>query len=306
LAEHGWSYRSACPDYEEGILIVAGQDSQTDANIPVSFAMRWSGGRWDVEKLPFVANGIAVCPQSNAGAWIVGPFGHCAHWTTGAPVESRIDPSTEGPQYYGDITGIRCMDGSFLTFGMSRTAYRREQNRWIRVDAGVRTDDEDSDAGFTAVAGHSGEEWYAFGWDGEIWRNEKGAWHQVDSPTNIVFHGAVAASDGAIYACGQDGVIIRGRGDSWQLMEFGDVSDDFRDIVEFEKHIYVCSTKSFYRLAEEPTIEDLTPAVARSIGETPTFYRLASDGRRLWSVGRRHVITTIDCITWALIPPPPA
>jgi hypothetical protein len=301
-----WSFRDCCPDHDGGLVVVAGQDSLTNANVPVSFILHWSHGKWAQERLPFIANTIASCDASPGMAWVVGPQGHCARWLRGAVAASRIDPTAEGPQNYGDVTGIECIDGDFFVTGMSRTAYRSTENGWIRIDHDTRTDDEDSDAGFTAISGFHSSEFYALGWDGEIWWNDNAAWHQVASPTNIIFHDAVAGSDGMIYACGQAGTIVRGRRNTWEPLELGAANEDFRGITEFKGSIFVCSTKSLYRInPSDPELVNLVPSIQEFVSISPDFYALSSDGSRLWSTGRRCIITTTDAVIWERLPDPP-
>jgi hypothetical protein len=62
-------------------------------------------------------------------------------------------------------------------------------------------------------------ELYAVGWQGEIWHYDGEKWHQLPSPTKLVLVDVCCAGDGTVYACGREGLLLKGRDQTWEIVE---------------------------------------------------------------------------------------
>jgi len=295
-----WSIRDLAVVSPTGVYIVCGDDEKTAQRVPVSRGFSYDG-KWESTEVPFVANSICAIGQNGENALILGVGGRVLSWKDGGMVENFIDDSDEGPQYFGDLTEIRKIGGTAYAVGMSRTVYRLEASgAWTRMDAGVRTgDDDDSDAGFTSIDGFSHTDLYAVGWDGEIWHYNGKAWAQEESGTNLILFRVVCGGDDVAYACGQNGIILRGRAQSWEVVDHGATRLKLWGATWFRDQLYVASTKSLFVLNGN-TLEPVDIASPRELdfSKNTSFYHLDSNEEVLWSAGRKMLLFTEDGKTW--------
>jgi len=192
------------------------------------------------------------------------------------------------------LRGLGCIAGEAYACGMKRQVYRRVgEDQWVAMHAPAP--DRPGDAGFEAIAGFGPDELYAVGWHGEIWMFDGAAWHNMDSPTNLILTGLCCASDGQVYICGQDGTILVGRQDQWRRLDLADMGSDLWDIHEFNATIYVASMTGLYTLQGEALRPvDFGAQAPRSC------YRLTSAEGVLWSIGAAN-LACFDGTHWTLI-----
>ncbi len=299
-AGFAYSFRGLCITHATGAAFIAGHDESTRENIPVSEAFRWDG-RWSQQRVPFVANSICSVPERGSALLNMGVGGWILRWSESGSSEERVDASDSGPQNYGDLTEVRTIADEAYVVGMSRTVYRRENiDRWTRIDRGVRTsDDDESDAGFTSIHGFSGNDIYAVGWDGEIWHYDGTSWEKLDSPTNTILWRVVCGGDGKVYACGQGGIILVGRGSEWSVVEQGRTRETFWGATWFKNELYLSTSKSLYVL-RSGEVEQLSVGSSSELvfSKSASFYRLDSSEERLWSAGRKMILYTDDGVNW--------
>jgi hypothetical protein len=86
-------------------------------------------------------------------------------------------------------------------------------------------------------------------------------------------------SNGDVYACGQNGVIIRGRNSNWRIIEQTETRESLRDIQEFGGKLYLCSNNLLYAMQDD----ELVPEVADF--QVKSFGKLKVSGQVLLSVG---------------------
>ena len=130
-----------------------------------------------------------------------------------------------------------CIGDKIVAAGTGRQVYLRlDRNVWIDISA-------DSDfrghpmVGFEALSGASAESLCAVGWNGEIWLYTGGL-EEVDSPTNVILTGVANHPTDGIYACGRNGILVRGAGDRWTVLDER-APHDFWDVECFEGKIYL-------------------------------------------------------------------
>jgi hypothetical protein len=296
-----WSFRAAVADRRGGLVVVAGRDDLTDSNVPMSFGFRYRGV-WEQKDVPFIANSIAHLGDETL---ILGVHGYLLRWTAAGVSEEQIDATDAGPQNFGDLTDIRVIKDKSYAVGMARTAYRNDgPGNWMRIDHGVRTPEGDlSDAGFTSIDGFRDNDIYAVGWDGEIWHYNGSQWLNIESPTNVLLQRVVCAPDGVVYACGQHGVILKGRGSNWDIIENTLTRETFWGAAWFKQKLYLSTMRGLFVIDSSGLM-----ALDLSFEKPPTtkasYYRLDSDEQTLWSIGRTTVLKSGDGAAWSEIPNP--
>ncbi len=211
----------------------------------------------------------------------------------------------------GPTRGIRNVAGQILAYGMRRQIFRQDDTgRWSAFAPESKSDTPTarsaSDrvqnliadmAGLNALTGSSPTELYAVGTDGEIWRTEKDTWKQVDSPTNLMLTDATVAPDGMIYACGLSGILLRGRHDMWDVVNYeGPQGLDFRAVAWFKDYLYLADGHSVRRIVDgELMVVDFGVD-----GVVPAHF-LYADSNFLLTLAGKEIYITFDGVTWTPI-----
>jgi hypothetical protein len=191
-----------------------------------------------------------------------------------------------------DLRACAAIDGHAYACGMNREVFRRAgEGKWTAMHA-PGADGDDDIAGFEAIDGFGADDLYAVGWEGEIWHWQSGAWTQGPSPVNVVLSGVCCAGDGNVYACGQSGTLLRGRGQDWDVLETDGLIDDFWDLRWFMGRLYVASMSALYELQG-----DVLVAVDFGPDAPDSCYKLTDAEGVLWSVGQQN-ICSFDGAAW--------
>ncbi len=189
------------------------------------------------------------------------------------------------------LRGVGIVAGLSIACGMRRQVFRRVgDNSWVAMHAPSPASDEN--AGFEDICGFNLREIYAVGWNGEIWQWDDVRWVNRPSPTNLILTGACCGEDGRVYVCGQNGSLIRGRNDSWELVELGNVTDDLWDICWYKDNVYVSSMTMVFTLAKDRLLP-----VDFGADRPTTCGRLTDAEGMLWSIGSADVLS-FDGANW--------
>ena len=184
------------------------------------------------------------------------------------------------------IRNSKTIEGYVFVCGMKRQVYKRiDNNKWIDLSAPIPAVDEK--VGFESIDGFSVNEIYAVGWNGEIWGYDGKNWTNKASPTNRILTSVCCAPNGEGYICGQQGIMIKGRKDTWEIISWeNDVGIDLWDICWFQGKIYVASMTNLFTLEGNELVE-----VDFGEMEIPSCYNLTSVDDVLWSIGKNDVVS---------------
>ena len=232
-----------------------------------------------VKDLNWAAAGICVVKKPTEKLIAVSEEGAIFTYVGGSATIEEIIPRPFQLRFCGAIAGVA------YACGMKRQVYaRRDEGRWTPMHA--PEGDGKKVAGFEAIAGVDSEDIYAVGWEGEIWQFAKNRWIQRASPANVVLTGACCAPDGNVYVCGQNGILMKGRDDDWDVLEQEEIEDDFWDIRWFNGRLYVASMSALYVL-------DGGQLMPVDFGEDGprSFYKLTDADGILWSVGQENLFS---------------
>jgi hypothetical protein len=224
------SIRSGLSLGPDACRIIAQIDELIDAGEIDSEIYRWEReAGWSARSVEWVA--IRAAPGTRSGVFFTLGFGgQIDVEDNGTHADEYIDRLPNGRRDFGgDLRDIRLIGKELFVAGMSRQVYRRiADGEWAHEDEGTRQLDGDlSVAGFNAIDGTDPDDIYAAGFGGEIWHRRGGRWHQVESPTNVVLHRLRVVAPDLVYACGQQGVLLRGHGDIWTVVEHGQPAENF-------------------------------------------------------------------------------
>jgi len=235
-------------------------------------------------------NAVAICVAKKPVEKMVavGEDGDVFTYVGGTVTDEVIEPRPVV------LRGIGVVDGLSVACGMKRQVYRRVgENSWVAMHAPAPTPGEN--AGFEAIAGFNGDEIYAVGWNGEIWQWNGSNWMNRPSPTNLILTGVCCGGDEAVYICGQHATLIRGRRDTWEVVELEDIIDDFWDVCWFNDRLYLSTMTMLYSFTDG----SLAP-VNFGADRPGTCYRLTEAEGVLWSIGSDDVFS-FDGTQWMRI-----
>ncbi|WP_133512312.1 hypothetical protein [Candidatus Thiosymbion oneisti] len=122
------------------------------------------------------------------------------------------------------VMRVREIAGQAYMAGTLRTVFRREgPGEWTCLsgnDLAVR-DEEDRlhlRFGFKDIDGFAADDIYACGGRGDLCHYDGRRWEVIDCPTNQYLAAICCAGNGKVYVGGDDGMLIEGRGDKWQVI----------------------------------------------------------------------------------------
>lgn len=235
--------------------------------------------------------GVALCvaklPSERMVA--IGEDGQVFTYVGGKHTDERIEPQPTC------LRNIGVVDGYAIACGMMRQVYRRgAENSWTAMNAPPPKDDQT--AGFEAIAGFSGKEIYAVGWNGEIWEHDGSQWLHRGSPTNLILTGLTCTDNGKVYLCGQRATLLHGRHDLWEVIDLDPFIQDFWDAHWFNDKLYLATITGLFTWTEA---DGLLP-VDFGADQPATCYRLTSAEKVLWSIGTDDVFS-FDGTQWTRV-----
>ncbi len=188
---------------------------------------------------------------------------------------------------------VGVVDGFAYACGMDRQVFRRDgDNSWTAMNA----PNSEEATGFEAIDGFSANEIYAVGWNGEVWEWNGNGWAQHGGVTNVILTGVCCADDDRVYVCGQQGTLLSGRHDGWQLVDLDDFATDFWDAHWFKGKLYLATMQTLFTYERDNGLTEV------DFGDDPpnTCYRLSSAEGVLWSVGGDDVFS-FDGAEWTRV-----
>jgi hypothetical protein len=229
-------------------------------------------------------------------AIVVGEYGEVVVAGSGEQHEEAIGDEQTGPRARGSLRGGRVIGGLMHAVGMGRQIYRREaRNEWRDLAPDLGATEEEGAVGFEGVDGFGIDELYCVGWKGEIHSFDGREWHRAGSPTNLILTDVCCAGDGRVYACGQAGTLVRGRGEQWEQIDTGGLELDLWGVRWFDGALYFTSMSELFRLSDGELERVETGDVA--IG---TCYGLSVTDEVLWSIGAKDLVA-FDGTVWSRI-----
>ncbi len=249
-----------------------------------------SGDTWN-----WVAISCCIITSPKEQGIALGDDGHIYLIGSGEDLNEQIP---EPDDRSGDLREVRAIDGIPYVVGINRQCFRRPKaGVWERFDQGLPPGGKGL-PGLESIHGFNANELYAVGWKGEIWersKRTKGKWKLAAQPTTLAFFRVLCAEDGNVYAAGQGGILFRGRGATWELIDHRDMQDDIFDLEWFGGKLWLSTMYSLH------TLEDGHLTLVDFDGEPPsTCNHLSTAEGLLWSIGAKDVMQ-FDGTDWTRI-----
>ncbi len=223
----------------------------------------------------------AVAKHPEERLVVVGEDGQVCVYIRGGSLTEQLEPA---PRM---IRRAKTIDGRVYACGMGRQVYRRvDANSWVAMNA--PTPETHERVGFEAIDGFSADDLYAVGWGGEIWHYDGTGWNSAPKLTDLILTSVSCAGDGVVYVVGQEGQLIRGRADTWEIVTPAPaVRSDIWDVHWFDGRLYLTTMTDLYTLDEGDTLQRVEFDHPAPIG----FHRLTAADGVLWSIGSRAVLS---------------
>jgi hypothetical protein len=262
MKHEGWSFACGWAARTDAVFFARERDDLSAQGVTAASFYLWNEQypdpslRWAIydQVTDWRAQGMAAI-KTSSGNRVVAALG-----TKGQYYE--VEPATAA-EHVGASIGpkvlVRCaaaISGSIFAAGMGRSVIRRiDRGSWVEFGPGTTDADRGRVVGFEGIDGVSAEDIYAVGWRGEIWHWSGGAWRQIDSPTNANLNAVACGGGGTLYAVGDDGSMVRGAGDLWDVVLTGR-AENLQDVTVFENEVFVVTDYRILRLAPTGLIED--------------------------------------------------
>ncbi len=160
-----------------------------------------------------------------------------------AAMDDLIDMSTVNGKV-GIITKVVRAAGQIYALGDYRKIYRRVGTEdWVELGnegKGVPLPDDiatsaalSSDFGFSDMSAFSGDDMYAVGGKGDVWRFDGNTWHNCCMPSKAALKTVCCAGDGIVYITEMDGSVWAGRLDKWTLIARSDIAWGYQPVDSF-------------------------------------------------------------------------
>jgi hypothetical protein len=189
-------------------------------------------------------------------------------------MEQDIPYSGDHAAITTSVQGVATIDGYVYATGPWRSVCRRlGPNQWESIvdrasmPMPARNSYGSNSEGFTAIAGFHANDIYCVGGHGDAWRFDGKRWHCCPLPTNMLLESVCCAGDGLVYIGMQNGSVLRGREDSWQLIHRGDLTLPFKDMVWFDGRVWCTSDYGVWSIEQgKLTNAPLPPEVRACAG----------------------------------------
>lgn len=197
----------------------------------------------------------------------------------------------ESPRNIRALRSLGLTSGSHVAAGGGSTVFvRRPGSAWADLDMSSVLEREGLRyVGFEKVLASADGSFFLFGWSGvAVMLGNGGSTVRLDLPTNLDLYDAAWGEDGYIYACGDEGTVLRGRGiDDWSVIDNEITDEKLWGVCSFGGRVFVCSMHLIYEVVGS----ELRHTDYSERSDIPSFtYRLRSCSDCAWSIGAKQLV----------------
>lgn len=165
-------------------------------------------------------------------------------------VESPIPGGRGKGPMRGAATRLKQIGGWLHCAGTGRSLCKRMgSNDWQEI--GPLPPAGSGEVGFMDFDAFDPSDIYAAGGKGDVWHYDGQAWKKIAFPSNMWIESVCCGADGFVYIGAQSGTVFRGRGSQWKMIERGELSLAFKDMVWFQDRVYATSDYGLWEIQGE-------------------------------------------------------
>ena len=268
-------------NYDTGYILACDPELE-EREIPHANFFKWSAGSFMPGSLYYDAHSICIISIPEPGMVMVEGFGEYGIVTQNTSLDANIFDGQTQHQNHGSFLQVTEIEGRAYASGTQGMVYRLDTiGKWTSINSGL-PDSFD----ITAIDGFDGSDIYAVGYGGKLWHHDGSKWLKLDLPTNLKLNAVKCAGDGYVYIGGNDGILIRGRESTWQILAEDETMENIWDVDWFERELYVSTMSFLYRL------KDGVLELVDFDGYPPeTCYHLSTAEGVMWSIGGRDIMS---------------
>jgi hypothetical protein len=290
----GLVIRTGCVRRPDLGYLIAGDPKKERQDIPHAYSFKWKAGDFTRGEAKFNAHTVCIVENPESGLLMASDPGlyswESRRGLTAGNISRESKPEPSAPRF-GSIRSVCAIAGTGYAVGFQGTVFRLDGPRvWTRLDEGLPRDFD-----IEAMDGFGPTEMYAVGFSGAVWQFDGRQWAPRHLPTNATLNAVKCGGDGTVYIGGKGGVLLRGRGDKWSLVELDVTDEDFWDLEWFEGTLYASTMLGVFRLDGDSSSE-----VDFGSDEPETTYHLSAATGVLWSIGDKDVMS-FDGKTWTRV-----
>jgi hypothetical protein len=276
-------------------FIYACDPKKEEKEIPHTIVFTWDTGVLNRADYPeYNAHTACIIQHPEIGLLDASEAGYYTVQTRTTVTSEDIFDVSGPPPAKPRRRGIRSVSeicGTAYAVGIRGMVYRLDDlSKWTRLDDGL-PDSFD----VQAIHGFDDADLYAVGRRGELWQYNGKKWLRRDLETNGNLTSVKCAADGTVYIGGYGGMLIRGRGDTWEVIDHDDTEEDVWDVEWFANTLYVSTLDGLFRLKGNHL-----QTVDYGADVPETTYQLSVAGGVMWSNGERDVMS-FDGKLWTRI-----
>ncbi len=270
---------------QENQLLIAAVPDECLKNDTVDTVLMWFDGG-QLVNVGWVNDHVRSIKPSGAGFVVLTEDGLLLNVVNGE-VESEVN-LLDGPvnRPLGPFRDCYSDGDKTLAGGFNQAALLVEGGKIEDFSRGLT---DDRTMGFNALDGYGLDEVYGVDPEGAIWRHDSQTWHECGSPAKSILTGVCCASSGDVYAVGLNGTVVKGRHDTWQLLDLGLPYVNFYSVAEWKGRIYLAGLQGVLTMAPDGSDVDFG-----SVAEGSSSNYVISGGKTLWSVGPKDILWRQD------------
>ena len=164
------------------------------------------------------------------------------------------------------IKALKNIHGTIYAAGIDRAVFRRDgRDKWTHLSKQLESQTETLKkqvrekggqlwTGFDCIDGFEAhKDLYAAGGNGDVWHYDGEDWLPVDIPlAKMQINALCCAEDGYVYIVGRFGAILKGREDSWEVIQHNSKTD-FSDVIFYKGLVYLASAARLYYIKDSQT-----------------------------------------------------
>ena len=301
-----FSYTHGASSIKGSLLVASVSDDFAEDKVDHGFVFGFMKDDWirpiENNELEWSVVGVTVVKEPMRQGLLLGMWGEVLCIGSGDTHTEVITPVKKR----GPLLSTFTVGGRAYAVGMGRQVYRRDgRDQWTAIDEQIRPAKDDAKPyGFDTIAGFSESDIYAAGRYGEVFHFDGKTWTRLPVPTDQIITHACCAGDGKVYLCGRNGLLLKGRGAEWKVIDHGK-RDDCWNLCWFDGRLYVATMKDVFWLSEEADGDYLNDVDWTNGDKPATCLRLSVADGVMWSIGAKDVLS-FDGTTWTRIDGKPA